>query len=230
MNIKEKIEKTQNEFNQNLWEIDDFVFETKLSFAFYQDKYEELLEKNKPDDEGMTLLTRINSKIPKHTLEINVLAIINAVARTEAYLNDILECLFLWNRKSLISDKTITYKEAIEFENIDELIKSIRQREILEFSHSSFKDKLEFLNKKFNLTFPEIEKVQDEIIELFTTRNIILHNNGIVNQTYIKQNKRTKLKLGSKRVVDEDYTRNGIRNLRTIGYSVASNVIEKINK
>ncbi|PKB00409.1 hypothetical protein B0O79_3875 [Flavobacteriaceae bacterium MAR_2009_75] len=230
MNIKEKIEKTQNEFSQNLWEIDDFVFETKLSYAFYQDKYKELLEKNKPDDEGMTLFTRINSKIPKHTLEINVLAIINAVARTEAYLNDILECLFLWNRKSLISDKTITYKEAIEFENIDELIKSIRQREILEFSHSSFKDKLKFLNKKFNLTFPEIEKVQDEIIELFTTRNIILHNNGIVNQTYIKQNKRTKLKLGSKRVVDEDYTRNGIRNLRTIGYSVAGNVIEKINK
>jgi predicted nuclease with TOPRIM domain len=130
----------------------------------------------------------------------------------------------------LISDKTITYKEAIEFENIDELIKSIRQKEILEFSHSSFKDKIRFLNKKFNLTFPEIEKIQDEIIELFTTRNIILHNNGIVNQTYLKQNKKSKLKLGSKRVVDEDYTRNGIRNLRTIGYSIAGNVIEKINK
>lgn len=230
MNIKEQIKKIQEEFSQSLWEIDDFIFGTTLSYAFFQDKYKEFLETHKPDDEGMTLFTKLNSKIPSHTAEINVLAIINAVARTEAYLNDVLECLFIWNRKSLISDKTITYKEAIEFENIDELVKSIRQKEILEFSHSSFKDKLKFLNKKFNLTFPEIDDIHSEIIELFTTRNIILHNNGIINQTYIQQNKGTKLKFGSKRKIDEKYTRKGIGNLRMVGYSISSNAIKKISK
>lgn len=39
----------------------------------------------------------------------------------------------------------------------------------------------------------------------FSTRNIILHNDGLVNETYLNINKDSKLNIDDKRVVDEEY-------------------------
>jgi hypothetical protein len=61
---------------------------------------------------------------------------------------------------------------------------SYRKVKILKFSHSSFKSKLKHLKKEFGLTFPHIEGKESTIVELFSTRNIILHNNCLVNETY----------------------------------------------
>lgn len=156
----------------------------------------------------MKLFNDLNSKIPEYESEVFVTALINFIARTEAFLNDLLEILFLWKKKSLISNKNLSYKEIIESENIDDLIKTIREKEILEFSHSSFKDKIAYFKTKFNLIFPDLDNSLEQIIEMFTTRNIILHNNEIVNETYLKINKNSNLELGSKRNIYKDYSHN----------------------
>ena len=59
--------------------------------------------------------------------------------------------------------------------------------------------------EEFGLIFPSIEEWELSIIELFSTRNIILHNDGLVNETYLNINKDSKLNIDDKRVVDEEY-------------------------
>lgn len=227
---EDKFERIVNGYLQNLSDIDKFVLGTTLSYAFFQDKYAELSKKFGENEDGMKLFKDLNYKIPEYESEVYVLAIINLIARTEAFLNDVIEILFVWKKKALIADKTISYKEVLESESIDDLIRSIRAKEILEFSHSSFKDKLKILKTKFNLSFPDIEKYMKEIIELFATRNIILHNNGIINETYLLINNSSDFELGSKRLINEDYVRNAYIYLTIIGKSLEEKVKEKINR
>jgi hypothetical protein len=224
----DKVEKIVKDYLQNLSDIDKFVFGTTLSYSFFQEKYSELLKEFDENADGMKLFKDLNSKIPEYESEVYVVAIINLIARAEAFLNDITEILFVWEKRALISDKTISYKEVLESESIEELVRSIRVKEILEFSHSSFKDKMKFLKKKFNLSFPDIEKYMKEIIELFTTRNIILHNNGLINETYLLINESSDFVLGSKRLIDEDYVRNAYIYLIIIGKSLEEKVKERI--
>ena len=228
MNLELRIENLINDHYDKLSEIDKFVFGTNLSYAFFQDKYSELLEQYKENDKGMKIFKDLNMKIPEYESEVLTTALINFIARTEAFLNDLLEILFLWKKKSLISNKNLSYKEIIECENLDDLIKTIREKEILEFSHSSFKDKIDYFKSKFNLSFPGLDDNLDQIIEMFTTRNIILHNNGIVNETYLKINKDSNLEKGSKRIIDKDYSHNVYIYSMIIAKSIGEIITSKV--
>lgn len=230
MEIREKHEKLFDDFFQNMNSIQNFIFETSLSFAFFQDKYQELLLKHKEDDDGMKLFRDINSRIPEHNNEIYSMSVINAVARMEAFLNDIFDALLSSNKKTLISDKQLSYKEILEYDNIDELVEFIKQKEILEFSHASFGSKLKILEKKFNLKFHEIQSRKAEINEIFITRNILLHNNGVVNLAYQNGNPKSKFELGQKRIIDEKYTRRVFMQLIDVGGEIYNKVLGKFLK
>ncbi len=64
---------------------------------------------------------------------------------------------------------------------------------------------MEFLKSNFNLTFPMLEEHSSSITELFSTRNIILHNNGLINKTYLRINESSTLTIGEKKIINEDY-------------------------
>ena len=131
------------------------------------------------------IFENLNESISIYKLEIYKYCFINLIARLDAFLNDIAKSMYLWKKSDLEEDK--------------------RKKIILEFSHASFKSKLKHLKKEFGLIFPSIEEWELSIIELFSTRNIILHNDGMVNETYLNINKDSKLNIDDKRVVDEEY-------------------------
>ncbi len=230
MEKREKHEKLFDDFFQNMSSIQEFIFGTSLSYAFFQDKYQELLKVYDKNEDGMKLFTELNSKIPDHNNEIYSMSIVNAVARMEAFLNDLLDVLFSINRKSLMSDKQLSYKDILTFNNLDDLTDFIKQKEILEFSHASFSQKLKFIEKRFNLNFKDLEDQEKSINEIFLTRNILLHNNGIINIAYLNGNPDSKFELGEKRTIDEKYTREVFRQLIDIGGEIYNKVLGKVFK
>jgi len=206
----ENIEKNIVDFKQDILEIEQFLNGTLVSYNFFKGQYPELLrefDKQDRDDEeveGMGMFKNLNQSITKFETEINKYCFINLIARTEAFLNDILATLYhLENSSMTVLD---------------------REKSILEFSHSSFIKKMKFLKSKFNLSFPMIEEHNTEIVELFSTRNIILHNNGLVNETYLKINKTSQLKIGKKKDVNEDYLKLTILLLIIIAKSIEEKV------
>ncbi|WP_299137115.1 hypothetical protein [uncultured Tenacibaculum sp.] len=211
----ENIDKNIADFRQDTLEVEQFLTGTRVSYSFFKGQYPELLrdfDKKERDDEeveGMEIFKKLNKSVTKYETEIYKYCFINLIARTEAFLNDILEALYIWENSSL------TEKE--------------REKSILNFSHTSFKKKMEFLKRKFNLTFPLIEEHNSDIIELFSTRNIILHNNGLINETYLKINKTSKFTIGDKKVVDENYLKLTFVLLILIAKSIEEKVKEKMN-
>ena len=191
LNIQEYIEKNINDFKKDTLSLDHFLTGTRTSYSFFKNKYPEILkefyskERSTEEIEGMKIFESLQESISTYKLEIYKYCFINLIARTDAFLNDIAKSIYLWKKPSLEEEK--------------------REKIILKFSHSSFNDKLKHLEKEFDLIFPDIEKWKASIIELFSTRNIILHNDGLVNKTYLKINEDSKLNIGNKRVVDEEY-------------------------
>lgn len=225
-----KLEKLLNDHYSNLEEIDKFIFGTTLTYAFFQDKYEEMLKQFNETDDGMSLFKKLKNNIPKYENDVKEFGLINFIARTEAFLNDLVEILFIWKKESLISDKKVSYKQVIKSSNINELIKQIRDDEILQFSHSSFEEKMKVFRSKFNIDLSEIEKHKIKIIEIFTTRNLLLHNNGLVNETYLKYNKGSSFNLGDKRVIDNDYISKTKLLLMILAKSIGEKVTSKIKE
>ena len=192
MKILENIKKNINDFKADTLKLDKFLTGTCTSYSFFQHKYPEIKKefkekksRSKDEIEAKMIFENLNESISIYKLEIYKYCFINLIARLDAFLNDIAKSMYLWKKSDLEEDK--------------------RKKIILEFSHASFKSKLKHLKKEFGLIFPSIEEWELSIIELFSTRNIILHNDGLVNETYLNINKDSKLNIDDKRVVDEEY-------------------------
>lgn len=214
----ESINRNISDFRKDTLNIDQFLTGTLVSYTFFKDNYPDIQkefnekERNGEEKEGMEIFENLNSKITSYKTEIYTFCFINLIARTEAFLNDVLESLYKWK----------------DGETTGELNNAMNEKTILKFSHSSFNDKIKFLKNNFDLTFPSIEEHNSSIIELFTTRNIILHNNGIVNATYLKFNPDSKFELGTKRIIDTEYLKLTIVLLILIAKSIEEKIIELV--
>lgn len=220
----DNIIKNISDFRKDTLEIDNFMTGTLVSYDFFKRNYPEILiefnekQRDKEEQEGMKIFDNLNSNLPNYETDIYKFCFINLIARTDAFLNDIVETLYRFNFNSKLTDNVYDNNSSLDVD-----------KTILKFSHSSFKDKIVFFNNKFNLTFPLIEEHYSEIIELFTTRNIILHNNGIVNETYLKFNLGSKFELGSKRTINKEYLKLTFVLLIIVAKSIEDRIKEKLN-
>lgn len=191
MEIIENIQKNIDDFKTDTLKLDQFLTGTRASYGFFQHKYPKVLKefnekvRSEEEVEGMKIFESLNDSISIYEFEIYKYCFVNIIARIDAFLNDIARSIYLWKKTDLQDAE--------------------REKIALKFSHSSFKSKLKHFKEKFGLTFPHIEERESSIVELFSTRNIILHNNGLVNETYLKINQDSNLKIGDKRIVGEEY-------------------------
>ena len=97
----ENIDKNIADFRQDILEVEQFLTGTRVSYNFFKGHYPELLKdfdkKDRDDDEieGMEMFKNLNLSITKYEKEIHKYCFINLIARTEAFLNDILETVYL---------------------------------------------------------------------------------------------------------------------------------------
>lgn len=215
MVILENIENNINDFKRDTLNVERFLTGTRVSYSFFQDNYPDLLkefdkkERSEEELEGMEIFKNLKESVCTYESEIYKYCFINLIARTDAFLNDIARSIYQWKKPDLQEEK--------------------REKIILKFSHSSFKDKLKHLKKEFDLIFPKIEEYESSIVELFSTRNIILHNNGLVNETYLKLNKSSELNLGDKRVVGEEYLKFTFVLIIIIAKSIEEQIQDKMS-
>jgi len=211
MEVLSNIQKNLDDFKLDTLKLDDFLTGTRVSYSFFKQKFPEVeqefsaKERSETEVEGMEIFKKLNNSVSGYEVEIIKYCFINTIARTDVFLNDIADSIYLWKKPNLADKK--------------------RSKELLNFSHWSFKRKLEHLESEFSLVFPEIQEKLDVIMEIFSTRNLLLHNNGIVNETYLKLNKDTGHEIGDKRVVTEDYFKLTI----VLSIIIAKSIEQQIN-
>ncbi|WP_448667531.1 hypothetical protein [Aerococcus viridans] len=167
-------------------------------------------------------------KIEQQKEQNNRLIIINLVSTLELFINQILEFNYLHINKGWegVGKKTLTYSEILKFNNINNLKQSMVDKIIKDLNYKKFPDVIkEVKNVCFNSNkdHHELFNSRVEVVkDIYLTRNIITHNNGIINANFVEEVFSTDYKVGDEISISEDFLRRSTNSILELGIEIFS--------
>lgn len=159
-------------------------------------------------------------------------SLVFAVAIAEDYLQDIMFfVLIAFPKKLLISakgnegDRSISLKDIIDKENIEDIVVDQALLRIHEVMHASPSQYSMYFEKVvgFNLG----ENVA-RYVEIKATRDLLIHNDGLINEIYIaKAGKFARGDINERISVDSQYFEESVRNLKNISSTIYRGLMDK---
>lgn len=128
-----------------------------------------------------------------------------------------------------LKEKNINLCDLLEFSTIQEIIDYSIEIEVNNALHNK-KNIFEWLRSIFGIEITNLNKMHDKFINYNKIRNLLVHNNGIVNDIYIKSikdlnlDKKIILKKGQEIKIEPDLFIDTARNLYLIGLQLGINL------
>lgn len=160
-------------------------------------------------------------------------ALMSLVVYFEGMISDVFKFLIYKNPESITNSKQLTFKEIKEIGSMDGAIEYLIEKEIESITRGDYSDWCILLKNKFKFNLKNIEADKNTIIEIIKRRNLFVHNNGYVNNIYIKSVDKT-LTEGVKKddilEVDINYIKTAIRILKKVGNEILIELLRKNDK
>jgi len=150
------------------------------------------------------------------------------VALFDAFLSDVFSQVAR-ARPNLLksSKKQVSYDKLLEFGSFEALIEFIASRELNELSYKSMKDQADYYRDRFGVALDDSGVPVSELIELRSTRNLLVHNNGVVNQIYLELVPNSTYRAGDYVKLDASYFDQAVRSLKEVAAFITEKLIEK---
>lgn len=147
-------------------------------------------------------------------------ALTGSIQVFEKYFEIILKHLIMSKPDAYLHDKTITYAELINTD-IDQLKKELIEEKVSKMMHG-VKETISIINKIHKLNLEKYQDLWDCFIELDLHRNILVHNNGRVNETYLNSvpKKFNNVQVGDYIKCDKKCIETKLSNLIKFGYLI----------
>jgi hypothetical protein len=152
---------------------------------------------------------------------VRVLGLIYLVAIFESYLVDIVRGILLTCPDALKSGRQFNAETIIKLGEQKQVIGYLAEKEVEDLLYKSFPDVVNYFDNKFNINLNASGVPVENIVEILATRNIHVHNGGIVNQRYLELVRGSTLKVGAYKPMTRGYLKDSISSI--------SNLIEFIN-
>lgn len=108
-----------------------------------------------------------------------------------------------------LDNKTLSYSEILKINSkLDSVKEVLLEREIDEIMRMPISDWYKILKEKHKINFDNLKEVFPKFKEVYYRRNIIVHNNGKINASYlngVEKNHQENLKQGMHLSVDKEY-------------------------
>ena len=114
-------------------------------------------------------------------------AIQQLVNSWESLLANIITIYYQYNEDKISKDKTLNYNQILQFTSLDEIKKTVIDKEVRLFLEKSPIEQLSELNKLFGIDFRSQYSDYELLIELILIRHLIVHCGGIVNNDYLNK-------------------------------------------
>ncbi len=172
---------------------------------------------------------QVKSSEQQDLLYVN--SFINLLSSAEWFYSQILHFYYDQNPNSAgVKKKTLTLEELKSFGSVEDAEKYLIDSKIEGLLRSSFSDWMETLKIEVKLGLGYLDDFNDELIEIYQRRNLLVHNGGIVNSIYlskVSQNLREKVETGVKLTVDETYLDNAINKIHVLFSLIACELWKK---
>ena len=121
------------------------------------------------------------------------------------YLSDIVGEAFKAKPEILRYKETVRLDQLMKFDTIESFLQDLIDQEVTNISFLGFAPLEEWLQKRMGLKLTPSPQDRDAIIEFIETRNVFVHNHGVIGHKYLNAVRGTKFKLGEYRKIDVDY-------------------------
>ncbi len=139
---------------------------------------------------------KLRKRILKYEDDLRVLVFVQLVTRFEEFFFRLMEILLAERPERLPKDKKIKYGEIVGCTDFRELLERLIARELNDLKYMSVADWIERLKDMVNIDCPSLEETET-VAEIKASRDLIIHNSGIINETYIrKAGSRARGKIG----------------------------------
>lgn len=144
--------------------------------------------------------------------------IVNSLQIFEEYFSNILKILISIKPEAYFYDKTIKYSSLIN-KNIEDLTNELINQEVDKLMYA-VSETIEKANQTHKLKLEKHQDIWDNYIEIDLRRNIIVHNEGRVNQQYLVglPEKYNKPQEGTQLICDDIYVIKSIESLIKFAY------------
>ncbi len=110
-----------------------------------------------------------------------------AVDNFLTYLSELLAVVFRTRPETLRSSETVRLDEVLLQESIDELVNALAERRVTRLAYMGTRELSNDLAEKLDLRLFEDEADLERAVEVVEIRNLIAHNRGVVNQTFLRR-------------------------------------------
>lgn len=166
----------------------------------------------------------ITSQYPDMLLEMGYIYLI---ALFDAYLTDVFTAVLIFKPEILKSKKQLTYEKIIELSEQGGLISFLAHREMNELSYKSIGEQNDFYKSRFGIDLENSGIPLKVLTELRATRNILVHNRGVVNHIFLELIPDTDYSLGDKIILSiEDWLKT-FDHLRQVAKYLKEILLEK---
>lgn len=128
--------------------------------------------------------------IEPHIRMLLEMSIIYAGALFDGLVSDTLITVFRHVPEALRSGRTLTTAEVLGFPSREHLIEELAHRETLELAYQSAEKQFNHFRKAFGIDVfnpTSLDVTMDDLIAVRERRNLIVHNNGLANASYISK-------------------------------------------
>lgn len=150
-------------------------------------------------------------------------ALVSLITRFEEFVSNVLYTLYGRYPEKYLNDRQIAFHEIINL-GIEEIKDAVIRKEIDAKMREDYTAWLKLLSQH-RINLEKCQNYVNELREIYSRRNVIVHNSGKVNEIYMKNNKNSKYEMDTLLTVDLDYLSNAILVIKAIMFSIAIEAI-----
>ena len=160
---------------------------------------------------------------------IRILGLTYLVAIFKGYFVDIVKEILLAHPDALKSGRQLTTEEVLTQGGWKQIISYLAEREVEELENAPFQKVAKYFDEKFNINLNTVGVSAEKVTEILATRNIHIHNKGIVNQQFLKLVKNSTLRVGTYKSITGEYLADSISIIDTLVQFIDTEVKAKFS-
>jgi len=145
----------------------------------------------------------ITTELRKHSQQFLEMFLARAVDNFQCYIVDLVREVLRKRPEILTSSRpSISVKTLLSFSSKEEIVHYIIERKVNSLAYQGFKELQDWCTERgIPIALPTGQQ-RHELTEIIATRNVIVHNRGLVDEKYLKVSATSPFKLGGCRLLE----------------------------
>jgi hypothetical protein len=187
-----------------------------LDSADSNDTHEITIDDPNKAVEFFKLLENFKKNLPGQTRLLRQGVLFNLVIYFEALIGELLQFFYLSHPRALPSDgRSLTLADLREIGSIENAEKFLIDKEVDDVMRESTKSQLDYFTKRPKANLDALTELMPLLMEIVQRRNLFVHNDGVVNRTYLSNVskeylEKNEVKEDDRLKIDQSYLLNAI--------------------